>query len=324
MTGLSTAQNVRLGLFVVVAGCGLAATLLALFGVAAMEARDAYTVRFEGSVSGLAVGSVVKYNGIDVGRVEALEIPQDQVSSVDVVLSLRLGTPIFGDTVGVLQMQGITGLKFIELSSPGHGERLRPGERIQSARSSVDTLSESAGLIAEQLQRVLANVSVLTGPKTAARLDATLAEVAALSADLRTIVSVLTPRTASIVDGADGLIVDARATLAAARTTLGDVSRHSDRVAGWVDAKEVAGALRAVNATLDDGRRALAEVHRLAQNGAALAHHADLTVLRAREDLLKVLTTAVEAMERMSELAELLRDDPSALLTGVAVEERKQ
>ena len=49
-----------------------------------------------------------------------------------VPLSLQAGTPVTEDTVATLQMQGITGLKYIELQGgTNEARRLSPGDKVQ-------------------------------------------------------------------------------------------------------------------------------------------------------------------------------------------------
>ena len=61
-----------------------------LNNAAAFGNRDVYHVRFEGSVSGLARGSVVLFNGIRVGEVEKLDERADAlVEAVERCLQMR-------------------------------------------------------------------------------------------------------------------------------------------------------------------------------------------------------------------------------------------
>jgi phospholipid/cholesterol/gamma-HCH transport system substrate-binding protein len=71
--------------------------------------RETYKVKFQGSVSGLLVGSAVLFNGIRVGEVTDLSLyadaPQDVVATIDVAR----GTPIRADTAVNIETQGLTG-----------------------------------------------------------------------------------------------------------------------------------------------------------------------------------------------------------------------
>ena len=94
--------------------------------------RDIYQVRFQGSVSGLSVGSAVLFNGLRVGEVTGLSLsverPQDAVATIGVVHN----TPVRDDTEVTIETQGLTGGAAIALSggtssSPLPGSGLGPG-----------------------------------------------------------------------------------------------------------------------------------------------------------------------------------------------------
>ena len=78
--------------------------------------RDIYQVRFQGSVSGLSVGSAVLFNGLRVGEVTGLSLsverPQDAVATIGVVHN----TPVRDDTEVTIETQGLTGGAAIALS----------------------------------------------------------------------------------------------------------------------------------------------------------------------------------------------------------------
>jgi phospholipid/cholesterol/gamma-HCH transport system substrate-binding protein len=71
--------------------------------------RDTYQVRFQGSVSGLLVGSAVLFNGIRVGEVTNLALSADAPDQVIATIGVVRGTPIRGDTQVGLETQGLTG-----------------------------------------------------------------------------------------------------------------------------------------------------------------------------------------------------------------------
>ena len=81
------------------------------------ERRDfvRYEIYFEGSVSGLARGSPVRYLGVDVGRVRSLAIARGNPSRVRVTAEIDSEAPISGATRARLGLLGLTGLLFIDL-----------------------------------------------------------------------------------------------------------------------------------------------------------------------------------------------------------------
>lgn len=118
----------KLGLFVIV-GFGVAFAALLLFGARSWSKETVEFVSFfDESVQGLEIGSPVKFRGVTVGRVSAIDIAENlrhvQVTSelsVEQVGRLNLGTHSRGrggivmhpDMRVQLAQAGITGVKFI-------------------------------------------------------------------------------------------------------------------------------------------------------------------------------------------------------------------
>jgi phospholipid/cholesterol/gamma-HCH transport system substrate-binding protein len=76
---------------------------------------ERYEIYFEGTVSGLTAGSPVRYLGVDVGKVVRLMLDPEQRSRVLVIADIESSAPIDGRTEASLNLQGITGLLFIDL-----------------------------------------------------------------------------------------------------------------------------------------------------------------------------------------------------------------
>jgi phospholipid/cholesterol/gamma-HCH transport system substrate-binding protein len=106
------------GLFII--GFSVAAALFAVW-IGSPGSRDdvVYRIRFAESVSGLAVGDPVKFNGVDVGSVKALELDLADPNQALVEVRLRKLTPVKVDTKASLEMRGITGTVNIALNGGG-------------------------------------------------------------------------------------------------------------------------------------------------------------------------------------------------------------
>jgi phospholipid/cholesterol/gamma-HCH transport system substrate-binding protein len=81
------------------------------------EARDSLPleIRIPGSVTGLAQGSQVLFNGIKVGDVRRLHLDETNPDMVIVLTQVNATTPITRSTVATLGFQGLTGQAYIEL-----------------------------------------------------------------------------------------------------------------------------------------------------------------------------------------------------------------
>jgi phospholipid/cholesterol/gamma-HCH transport system substrate-binding protein len=185
--------------------------MLILAGMKLGESRDTYTVRFSQanvSLSGLEVGSPVKYSGLRIGRVEAVGVAKDDVGVILVTLSIDGGTPVAEDSKANLGSMGITGLKYIELTRGSKEAKLRkPGAVIPEGASLIDDLTDQAGEIARKVQVTLDNVNALTGPDMKDRVsrlldrsERTLAEVEGLLVENRDSFKLLSARLAVTAD----------------------------------------------------------------------------------------------------------------------------
>lgn len=74
-------------------------------------------IYFPGSVSGLSPGSPVRYRGVQVGNVNSITLDKDKPDEVQVLVNILKTTPLREGMRADLQMLGITGLSFIELTA---------------------------------------------------------------------------------------------------------------------------------------------------------------------------------------------------------------
>ncbi|MDD9909765.1 MAG: MlaD family protein [Ahrensia sp.] len=72
-------------------------------------------IRIEGSVSGLGQGSLVTFNGIDVGRVESLALDETDPRFVIVTTKINPNTPVRTDTRASIGIRGLSGGAFIQM-----------------------------------------------------------------------------------------------------------------------------------------------------------------------------------------------------------------
>jgi phospholipid/cholesterol/gamma-HCH transport system substrate-binding protein len=81
----------------------------------AEEAYAYYDVYFAESVAGLQKGGAVRYQGVEVGRVEDFRIDPANIERVKVRVRVDRGTPIREGATATLELQGITGLVFVQI-----------------------------------------------------------------------------------------------------------------------------------------------------------------------------------------------------------------
>lgn len=125
------------GIFVVI-GLICVAYMTVKLGKISLLGDDYYSLhaRFA-SVSGLRVGNPVEINGIEVGRVEQMNIDQEKQIAV-VELKIRKDIKVYDDAGASIRTAGLIGDKFVKIEPGGSGGILKPGEMITETTSPVD------------------------------------------------------------------------------------------------------------------------------------------------------------------------------------------
>ncbi|MFI5330886.1 MAG: MlaD family protein [Desulfobaccales bacterium] len=109
------------GLFV---SLGIIITVVAIIWVGAtkyFEKGNRYVAYFDESVQGLQKDSIVKYRGVEVGRVEQIRVAPDN-KLISVIMKVDLRDDLPKTTIAQLNMAGITGMVFVELDRQKAGE----------------------------------------------------------------------------------------------------------------------------------------------------------------------------------------------------------
>ncbi len=104
------------GIYVVVLSMTLAAIV---FWLSAEHAKhyNRYLIFMKEAVSGLTEKSSVKFNGVDVGYVDKIQIDQKDPQEVRIVVKIQQDTPITKSTTATLMSQGITGATYVGLKA---------------------------------------------------------------------------------------------------------------------------------------------------------------------------------------------------------------
>jgi phospholipid/cholesterol/gamma-HCH transport system substrate-binding protein len=149
---------------------GLFVTVGILLGAAAIiwvstsqyfKKGTTYVTYFDESVQGLQVDSIVKYRGVDVGRVQKIGVAPD-FKLIEVTMKIDFKGDVMREAVAKLQLAGITGIVFIDL------DRIKPGSPtmspqitfpteypvIQSRPSDIQQISSGIGEIVGKIKKV--------------------------------------------------------------------------------------------------------------------------------------------------------------------------
>jgi phospholipid/cholesterol/gamma-HCH transport system substrate-binding protein len=89
------------------------------------------------TVTGLRAGSEIEMRGIKIGRVESMDLDQeDQVAKVE--FRIRKGIKIYDDAIASIKTEGLIGDKFVSIDPGGAGKIMKPGGMIIDTESPTD------------------------------------------------------------------------------------------------------------------------------------------------------------------------------------------
>ena len=143
-------------------------------------------IQFKGSVSGLSIGSAVRYLGVPVGRVNSITLSPGVAGRVDVIIGTRQPLPPADQLIALLEAQGITGLSVIELRDrtiETEGFEVPVGF-IPGYPSVFSQLAGAAGRITESVETTLGRLNTLLNEQAAEDLSITISQLRTLSTNL--------------------------------------------------------------------------------------------------------------------------------------------
>jgi len=225
------------GAFVLTLGAVLVAVVLWLASGGAWQTHyKVYQAVAQESVAGLNVNAPVKYNGVDVGKVQAIELDHTNPQAVNLFFAIQQGTPVKEDTIATLKTQGLTGIAYVELSGGSVASpllRTQPGNRypvIRTAPSLSARLENVLTSVLAKLDDTSNNINAILSKENRAALQSTLADVAAIA---RTV--------AARKDSIDTSLADAATTLKNTAKASAKLESLADRIGRGADAVEKMG-----------------------------------------------------------------------------------
>jgi phospholipid/cholesterol/gamma-HCH transport system substrate-binding protein len=317
-------QNIRLGIFLTVS-LGALLILISVFTTQQLlRQEDTYYVAYRDiSVSGLEVGSQVRYLGIKVGAIRDIRIDSRDINSIVVRLALQPGTPIKQDATANITTLGITGLKAIEIGG-GSNEApfLKPDGFINPGTSITEEITGKAEVIAEKMESVLNNMQAFTSPQTLEKFTV-LMERLTVAAD----------NANASIEKVDRILVENRPELRAALLAAREAGERLNETSLVLQSTVERVNTLVRSDTIDQilgSTRDIAEAMRqtdikgLIQEAGMVARQTNDLLLRLGSDLERnsmelsgTLTTLRFTLENLEETSEIVNRDPSVLLRGV-------
>ena len=159
-------SEIKAGIFIIASLLLMVGFLVVIIGVDALEEKDEYRVRFK-YVGGVEKGSLVRYSGIEVGRVVGIGLSGENDPRAELTLQLKKGTPIKNDSYAYLTTIGIMGAFYVEITAGSPNSPLIPvGELINGKDvTAFAQMSESTSNASEQIEDLVVKLNELLDEK---------------------------------------------------------------------------------------------------------------------------------------------------------------
>lgn len=304
------ASYILVGSFVLALLAGMLVFTAWIAKVQLDETHETYRIYFTGSVTGLQQGSPVRYRGVPVGTVTDIRLDPDNVTRVRVTVQLRNGTPVMADSIASLELQGITGGAYVQISGgTAGGMRLTAADSegvptIPSRPSSLTAVVDTAPQLVNRALEVITSLGELMNGENQKAIGDVLANARSVSAEL-----------ARASAGLDETMAQARRTLKGfetagpqldrtleqARETLATVDGTAKQLTG--DTREL---LRSLKRTSDTVNALVGENREPVRDFAATGLY-ELTLL---------ITQLRDLSGQLSRVITRIENDPSNFLFG--------
>lgn len=299
------AHHVLIGLFVVLGISTTLAFTLWLARPSGGQPTDTYVVVFNESVTGLTVGSDVRYTGIPVGRVTHLQLNPEDPRKVQAYIAVDPGTPIKSDTDARLRMAGITGGAEIQLSggSPDSPPLTTPGSQLPVIHAEPSALARLTGggeQLVDRLLTLFDRADKLLSIENIHRVSATLDNVEHIS-------GVVADRSGEIVQAIENL----NETTDHARRVTDQTARLVERANAMVDERG--------EPLLDSATRTVTSLERTSTRLEELLRENEVALGGGMQGLRHVGPALQELRALLSSLRAITRrleDDPGEYLFG--------
>jgi phospholipid/cholesterol/gamma-HCH transport system substrate-binding protein len=314
---VTRAQKIRLGIFITVAMTIVIITVGTLSFDRIFDTKDIYFIAYEDvSVSGLDIGSQVKYLGLNVGNVRNIEIDPKDINKIIVTIAVDEGTPIKEDVRAEISTIGITGLKQIELrGGTVESAMLKPGGYIHAGKSITEDITGRAEIITEKIELVLNNLLELTSAANQSRIYDFVDESAATVRKISEMVDENRETMNKTISNLDTLVVELKLASLAARNSAASFDRFlaSDTLAALIaDMQNITNTVRGV-----DLSKLMQDLNEVLVSINGMLDHTEMLVLRNSGKLIDTIDELHLTTRYLSTTARRIESNPSILIRGV-------
>ena len=274
------------------------------------QERTPYVLTTTGSVAGLNPQAAVRYRGMEVGKVEAIEFDREQPGRILVRVGILPTTPVTTATFAELGMQGLTGLAYIQLDTDPKVKNpaLVPSTASAPARLAIrpslfDRFSVSGEDLIISAATAMNQVNKLLGDDNQKQLMQTLTNLQGVSTRLGQLADEVKPAAVAF----SGLATDGRKVLSG----VGPVLKNADETLASIGKLSIELSKR-----MDVVDRAGRGVEQTGQGVEEIARSVGAMETQTLPRLNLLLDDAGRGARTVERVADRLGDEPASVLFG--------
>ncbi len=317
----SRSQKIRLGIFIVISSFALLVLLFIVGSKEFFQDKDIYYISYRDvSVSGLEIGSPVKYLGINIGTIKSIDFDPKDVYNVVITVAVKPGTPIKKDARANIEAIGITGLKMIEIRGGSNEAKLcKVGQYINAGGSITEDITGKAEVIANKIELVVNNLIEFTKPEKLEKIIK-LAESSTLAMD--NINAMVDENRLNLRDG----LLSTKIVMARMDTISSSIQVASTKIQHLAESDTLDQILAniheiSIELTETDLVATIARLDEVVERTNKLLISLDRDMDRGSRDFLVSLQKLKSALDHINEASRLVNEDPSVLIRGAEVDD---
>jgi phospholipid/cholesterol/gamma-HCH transport system substrate-binding protein len=314
----SIREQALVGIFVLVAAALLIGTILAVSGTFSSGGVPHHT--YFKSAGGLVPGAMVRYGGMDAGKVDAVRVDPNDTTRIEVDFRVKPNVPVKTDSIAKISALGALSDNYVELGTgTKDGQLAPPGSELKSVTTlGIGDLGDMIGNLAPvanqvmqtlnqrlvELQVTLARINDLLNDKNRQNISGSLGNLNGMLAEDRPKVSATLTNLQAASAKIEPVLDDLKKTMAEANTTLS----HVDAV---------------VVENREDIRAIVVKLKETLTTASALMDQIKNITDNNEDNIDEILLNVRAASENLRELTEELKTRPSTLIRGSGVKDRK-
>ena len=272
-------------------------------------------------MSGLNVGNPVKMSGVEIGKVEDLSFAKDDVSKIVVKISVRKGIRIKSDAEAVVQVFGITGLKFIDILKGTNATGvLLPGDKINAGISTIDMVTGKADDIARKVEVALNNIIAFTNNDNMDTVGNAVVTARELMTNLNAMIlqnrDNLNLFTGQLAKQGPDVLVRANNIMAHLDSAVSEISKMTNNKSLQKSLKNMESITDNIKDGLDKGQfdNTMKNINKTLDNSNKTIQDLNKTIITSRDKMNQILDRLENTTRNLSDFTQKIKENPSLLI----------